>query len=73
VPLAFDQVRQYGGQQPEVVAHLAGSISMVRRAVPATRHPPLVEQGRRLIESSATIEPESARRRALEAIEPILR
>jgi len=72
VPLAFDQVRQYGGQQPEIVEHLARSLALVRQAVPATRHRPLQEQARLLLESSATIEPGSARRRALEAMEAIL-
>jgi uncharacterized membrane protein len=72
VPLAFDQVRQYGGQQPEIVVHVARSIALLRQAVPASRHGPLLEQARLLAESSATIEPESARLRALEAVRPIL-
>jgi uncharacterized membrane protein len=73
VPLAFDQVRQYGGSKPEIVVHLAHALTVLRRALSPARRGPVLEQARLLAEASMSIEPESARRRALGAVEPLLR
>jgi uncharacterized membrane protein len=44
VSLALDEVRQYGGSSMQVARRLRSLLEGLRAALPAYRHPPLVEQ-----------------------------
>ena len=71
--LGLEQVRFYGAATPAIAIHLARSLSLLRSALPAARQDAVTEQARRLAEACARIEPESARRDTLAAVEPLLR
>jgi uncharacterized membrane protein len=71
VGLAFDLIRQYGAATPAVVVHLARGLSILR-SLPAHRHAALREQARLLADGARAIEIEGDRRRALEAVGPLL-
>lgn len=73
VPLAFDQIRHYGGTTPAVAIHLARALSVLFSALPTERHPPLRAQARDLAEVAESMTLESERRRALAAIAPLVR
>lgn len=71
VGLAFNSVRTYGAETPAVVIHLARALSILR-SLPPHRHPALVSQARLLAEGASGIALEGDRRRALEALSPLL-
>jgi uncharacterized membrane protein len=72
VPLAFDQLRHYGATTPAVVIHFARGLSILLGALPDDRHPPLHAQARELAAAAGVITVEADRRRALDALEPLL-
>lgn len=72
VPLAFDQLRHYGATTPAVVIHFARGLSVLLGALPADRHPPLHAQARELAAAAGAITVEADRRRALDALEPLM-
>jgi uncharacterized membrane protein len=71
VRLAFEGIRHFGAETPTVVVHLARGLSILR-SLPAHRHPVLREQARLLADGASAIALEADRRRALEAVAPLL-
>jgi uncharacterized membrane protein len=71
VGLAFDGIRHYAAGTPSVVIHLARGLSILR-SLPVARHAPLRRQARLLADAASGIELEGDRRRALEAVAPLL-
>lgn len=71
--LGLEQVRFYGATIPAITIHMARSLSLLRSALPEGRRQCVAEHARRLAEAAARIEPETARREALAAVEPLLR
>ena len=69
--LSFDQVRHYGKTAPAVVIHLARALSVLR-TLPPRRQPALRRHARLLSEAATALESEEERRRAREAIAPLL-
>jgi uncharacterized membrane protein len=69
--LSFDQIRHYGRTAPAVVIHLARALSLLR-TLPPQRQPVLRRQARLLAEAGTALESEEERRRAREAIAPLL-
>ena len=69
--LSFDQIRHYGKTAPAVVIHLARAMSVLR-TLPAQRQPVLRRHARLLAEAATALESEEERRRAQEAIAPLL-
>lgn len=69
--LSFDQVRHDGRTAPAVVIHLARALSVLR-TLPPQRHAVVRRHARLLADAATAIESEDERRRALEAIAPLL-
>lgn len=69
--LSFDQIRHYGRTAPAVVIHLARALSVLR-TLPPERLPVLRRHARLLAEAATALESEEDRRRAREAIAPLL-
>ncbi|MGI8828365.1 MAG: DUF2254 domain-containing protein [Candidatus Limnocylindria bacterium] len=72
VPLAFDQIRHYGGDTPAIVIHVARAMSILVSALAPARHPPLRLQAALLADAAARMTHESDRQRALDAVRPLL-
>ena len=69
--LSFDQIRHYGRTAPAVVVHLARALSVLR-TLPPQRQPVLRRHARLLADAATDLESEDERRRAQEAIAPLL-
>ena len=69
--LSFDQIRHYGRSAPAVVIHLARALSVLR-TLPPHRRPALRRHARLLSEAATALQSEEERRRAREAIAPLL-
>ncbi len=72
VPLAFDQIRHYGGDTPAIVIHVARAMSILVSALAPARHQPLRLQAALFADAAARITHESDRQRALDAVRPLL-
>ena len=72
VPLAFDQIRHYGGDTPAVVIHLARAFSVLVSALPTSRHAPVRVQASHLADAAMRIEHVSDRGRAMDALRPLV-
>jgi uncharacterized membrane protein len=70
--LSFDQVRHHGAGMTAVVIHMTRALTMLR-SLPPDRHAAITRHAGLLSDAaSASIALEAERRRALEAIEPLL-
>ncbi len=72
VALAFDGFRTYGATTPAVAIHMARVLSQLLATLPPERHAPLRREAARLAEVARAVEPETARREVLAAIEPLV-
>ncbi|MDQ3690807.1 MAG: DUF2254 domain-containing protein [Chloroflexota bacterium] len=72
VPLAFDQVRHYGGDTPAIVIHLARAFTVLISALPPSRHAPLHLQTAHLADAAVGIRHVSDRGRAMAALRPLM-
>lgn len=70
--LSFDQIHHYGRTAPAVVIHLARALSVLH-TLPPHRHPALRRHARLLADAAQGLDSEDERRRAREAIGPLLR
>ncbi len=72
VPLAFEQIRHYGGDAPVMVVHVARSLSVLVAALTPERHPVLRLQASLLADAAGRILHEADRRRAVDALRPLI-
>ncbi|MGH2418650.1 MAG: DUF2254 family protein, partial [Candidatus Limnocylindria bacterium] len=72
VPLAFDQVRHYGGDAPAIVIHLARALSLLVSTLSASRQRALRAEAQLLAVAAAAMTLEPDRHRALAAVEPLI-
>ena len=73
VALAFDQLRQYGDGNPDILIALANGIRTICLATPPGRHPALHRQARLIADAAASIRVEADRGRVLDEVDAVLR